>query len=301
MENVIEFQNVSKYFGTKKVLDGVSFSVGKNDIFGYLGPNGSGKTTSIRLILELLHPDAGKVSLFQNSYTPKMLRNKIGFCLDEEGLYPDLTAGQNLEFYDRVFHAPENRKKRIEELLDKVGLLTEKDIPVSNFSKGMKRRLGIARALINNPELLILDEPTNGLDPDGQKEIKQIIQTMAEHTTVFFSSHNLNDVEEVCNKIAILNRQLLYCDFVKNIPDSCNINYILHYSGEGYDEVYRRFIVEQEIEDYKIDEGELIIRIDSLQQNQIEKGFVDSKLEIIRKWENMRKIENLYFNLTKGE
>ena len=180
MSHIIEFQNVTKKYGDKIAVNDVSFKVDRGDVFGYLGPNGSGKTTSIRMMLDLLRPTSGKVALFGEVPSSHAVRKRIGLCLDDEGFYPDLTAYQNLEYFDRMFNEEADRAKRICEALEKLGLREDEKRRINDFSNGMKRRLGIARALLCKPELVILDEPTNGLDPDGQKLIGELLLILRE-------------------------------------------------------------------------------------------------------------------------
>ena len=209
MDNVIEFKNVYKKYDSVNVLENVSFSVKKHDVFGYIGPNGAGKTTSIRLITGLLEPTQGEVKVFGEIPEKNNIKSKIGFCYDNDGLYTNLTAFENMCFFDIVYNDAKGRDKRINELLALVGLEKAVNRRVSEFSRGMKKRLGLARALICSPEILILDEPMIGLDPEGQADIKRIINNIKDKCTIFLSSHNLNDVEELCNRVAILEHRIL--------------------------------------------------------------------------------------------
>lgn len=217
MDTVIEFKNVYKQFGSTAVLDDVSFRVQKHDVFGYIGPNGAGKTTSIRLTMGLLEPTQGEVVVLGGKPDQENIRSKIGFCFDNDGLYTNLTAYENMKFFDMVYHKGEGREHRIKELLEMVNLEHVSDKTVNEFSRGMRKRLGLARALLASPEILILDEPMIGLDPEGQADIKQIIQNAKETCTIFISSHNLNDVEELCNRVAILEHRILAEGLLENI------------------------------------------------------------------------------------
>lgn len=204
---VLELKNVRKSFDGKNVIDNISFHVNKNDIFGFLGPNGAGKTTTIRLILDLLKLDQGSILINGEKISNKTSK-LIGVCLDNEGFYENMTCRENLEFFDKIYNNKNGREKRINDIALKMGLENSLDKRVHEFSKGMRKRLGIARAIIHNPEIIILDEPLAGLDPEGQELLKSIIKDLSKRSTIFFSSHNLGDVQDICNKIAILNKSI---------------------------------------------------------------------------------------------
>jgi len=176
------------------------------EVFGLLGPNGSGKSTTLKIILGLLFPTRGKVAVFGKRATDVAIKSRIGFLPEESYLYPFLDAYETLDFYGKLFQQPRQmRRKRIEMLLEMVGLKGAAFRRVGEYSKGMQRRIGLAQALINDPDLLILDEPTSGLDPIGTSQIKDIIKTLARRgKTVLLSSHLLADVEDVCDRVSIL-------------------------------------------------------------------------------------------------
>lgn len=222
MNTIIEFKNVYKNFKSLNVLENVNFTVNKHDIFGYIGPNGAGKTTTIRLITGLLEATRGEITVFGSSPNQNHVRSKIGFCYDNDGLYPNLTAYENMFFWDIIYNNKNGRDNRIMKFLEMVGLENACKIKISEFSRGMKKRLGLARAFIGLPELLILDEPMIGLDPEGQENIKSIINKIKAHCTIFISSHNLNDIEELCNRVAILDHHILAQGYLKDILKNDN-------------------------------------------------------------------------------
>jgi len=187
-------------------VDGLSLDIYPGEVFGLLGPNGSGKSTTIKIMLGLLHPSAGTVRVFGRPPQSVQAKEKIGYLPEESHLYQYLTARETLDFYGRLFNlGARQRHERIEQLLEMVGLAHAADRPVGEFSKGMARRIGLAQALINDPRLIILDEPTAGLDPIGCRQVKDIILQLARRgRAVLLSSHLLADVEDVCQRIAIL-------------------------------------------------------------------------------------------------
>lgn len=184
----------------------LDLNVMPHEVFGLLGPNGSGKSTTLKMILGLLFPTRGVVTVFGKRATDVRVKHRIGFLPEESYLYPFLDAYETLDFYGRLFKQPRaQRRRRIGMLLDMVGLTSVAYRRVGEYSKGMQRRIGLAQALINDPDLLILDEPTTGMDPIGTRQIKDLIRTLAQRgKTVLLSSHLLADVEDVCDRVCIL-------------------------------------------------------------------------------------------------
>lgn len=188
-----------------RAVDNVDFEIRRGEIFGLLGPNGSGKSTTIKLLLGLLYPTKGHISVFGKSPTDVQTKARIGYLPEESYLYKYLTPGETLDFFGNLFQlSSEERARRTEQLIEMVGLNQARTRTVGEFSKGMQRRIGIAQALINDPDLVILDEPTAGLDPLGCREVKDLILALARRgKTVILSSHLLADVEDVCSRVVI--------------------------------------------------------------------------------------------------
>ncbi len=210
MTSAIHIEDVRKTLGYREVLKGISFDVQVGDIFGYLGPNGAGKTTTIRILLGLLRADSGSVSIFGQDIDDAATRMKIGFALDPDGLYDTMTAAENLEYYAQIYDV-QDAATSIKRVLGLVGMAERAGDSVGTFSRGMRQRLSLARAMVHNPEVLILDEPTAGVDPSGQIEIRNILLDIArrEKKTVLFSSHNLDEVQRICNRIALIDRGVI--------------------------------------------------------------------------------------------
>ena len=189
-----------------RVLDGLSLSVRRGEIFGLLGQNGAGKTTVIKIILGLIFADSGSVRILGRKNTMAAVRQRIGFLPENPYFYEYLTAREFLDYCGRLFgYSAEERRQRIEEILARVRMSDRADIQLRKFSKGMVQRIGLAQALINDPDFVILDEPMSGLDPIGRREFRDIILSLRERgKTVFFSSHILADAEALCDRIAIV-------------------------------------------------------------------------------------------------
>ena len=204
---VLSIHQLTKDFGRLRAVDHLDLAVCKGDVFGFLGPNGAGKTTTIRMIFGLIFPTSGYVQVLDHrvpGQRVEALRHLGGF-VEVPAFYPNMTARRNLRLIGSAGgHVTE---QRISEVLDIVGLLTRGDTKVGSYSHGMKQRLGIANALLNEPELIILDEPTSGLDPQGMKDVRELVRELGRGgTTVFLSSHLLHEVEQVCNRAVIINK-----------------------------------------------------------------------------------------------
>jgi ABC-2 type transport system ATP-binding protein len=210
-ETVVTVRNLTKVFkdfwGRPKAraVNDVSFEIRKGEVFGLLGPNGSGKSTTLKMLLGLLNQTKGFMEIFGHSPKHVQTKSRIGYLPEESYLYKYLNSRETLDFFGNLFQLPaDEREKRTEQLLDMVGLNQVRTRTVGEFSKGMQRRIGLAQALINDPDLVILDEPTAGLDPIGCREVKDLIKALAARgKTVIISSHLLSDVEDVCDRVVI--------------------------------------------------------------------------------------------------
>ena len=209
---VVETRSLTKvyrdFWGRKKktALNALDLTIHRGEIFGLLGPNGSGKTTTIKLLLGLLFPTSGDAFVFGEPAAKVEKNERIGYLPEESYLYRFLNAEETLDFYGRLFNIPSDvREKRAAELIETVGLASDKKRILKEYSKGMRQRIGLAQALINDPELVILDEPTSGLDPLGTRWMKDLIIDLRDKgKTVLMCSHRLDDVQDVCDRIAIL-------------------------------------------------------------------------------------------------
>ncbi len=208
-EKIIEIKNLTKDFKEVKAVDNLNLNVFRGDVFGFLGPNGAGKSTTIRMLLTLIRPTAGSIKIFDKSLNENridILKN-IGAIVEKPDFYKNLSAFKNLEILGRI-SGRDVSKKRIMEMMELVGLDKRAKSKVKTYSHGMKQRLGIAQALLHDPELIILDEPTTGLDPQGMKEIRDLIIRLSkeQNKTIFLSSHILHEVELVANRMIIISK-----------------------------------------------------------------------------------------------
>jgi ABC-2 type transport system ATP-binding protein len=208
-ETIIKVEHLAKRFGTFEAVKDVSFSVNRGDVFGFLGPNGAGKSTTIRCLLSLITPDAGAIELFGKTFKKdrSAILSNIGSIIEKPDFYKYLSAQKNLEIFARVSGADVS-KTEIQEMLEFVGLGDRGKHKVGGFSHGMKQRLGIAQTLLHKPDLIILDEPTTGLDPQGIVEIRNLILRLKneQHKTILLSSHQLSEIELIANRMVIINQ-----------------------------------------------------------------------------------------------
>lgn len=206
---IIKVEHISKHFGNLKAVDDLSFEVKAGEVFGFLGQNGSGKSTTIRMLLSLIHPTSGTIELFGKSLQKdrNQILEQVGAIIERPDLYPYLSAREHLQLFVKV-RKQKIPSKAIDDTLQKVGLLERAQDKVQTFSLGMKQRLGIGIALVHNPQLIILDEPTNGLDPQGIADMRKLIIALSkeEGKTILVSSHLLSEIEQVATQILILHK-----------------------------------------------------------------------------------------------
>jgi ABC-2 type transport system ATP-binding protein len=223
---LIDTENLTKKFGNLTAVDGLTLHVDEGEVFGFLGPNGAGKTTTVRMLCCLVSKTSGTAKIgdneIGNAADQQKIRRMVGLLPENVGLYDDLSAYRNLDFYGRLYkRTEEQRKERIEYFLKFLGLWDKKDVAAGTFSKGMKQKLAIARALIHDPQVLFLDEPTASLDPEASKTVRDfILDLKKEKRTIFLNTHNLDEAERICDRVGILKARLLAVDTIAKLRES---------------------------------------------------------------------------------
>ena len=209
----ITVDSVSKMYGAQKALDNVSFSIGDQEVVGFLGPNGAGKSTMMKIISCFIPPTSGKIDVcgFDTASQSMDVRRNVGYLPESNPLYYDMYVKEYLAFVAAIYGIP-NVEARIQEMIDQTGLQVEQHKQIGQLSKGYKQRVGLAQAMLHNPKVLILDEPTSGLDPNQLVGIRQLIKQLGQHKTVLFSSHIMQEVEAVCDRIIIIDKGKIVAD-----------------------------------------------------------------------------------------
>lgn len=247
---VITINNIRKEFSSKNfsknrivALDGVSFDVGEGEIFGLLGPNGAGKTTLVKILLGITYPTSGSGKLFDKDLNDVAIKARMGY-LPENHSFPNYFTGEQvLNYYGRLSGMnPDELKRKTDEYLNLVGMSEWRKIKIRKYSKGMMQRIGLAQAMINNPDLIFLDEPTDGVDPIGRKEIRDVLLTLkSQGKTIFLNSHLLSEIEMICDRVAILNKGVLVKEGrVEDITSTDSFSFI---TSDLNDEVYNSLLL----------------------------------------------------------
>ncbi|MCL4359106.1 MAG: ABC transporter ATP-binding protein [Candidatus Thermoplasmatota archaeon] len=220
---MIEVANLTRKFGDFTAVDSLTFNLDRGEVFGLLGPNGAGKTTTVRILCCLISKTSGSVRIGDLDTSDRddamKIRKMIGLVPDNVGLYDTLSAYANLEFYGRMYEFPEKQlKENIEKYLKMLDLWDKKDLPVGSFSKGMRQKVSLARALVHDPEVLFMDEPTANLDPEAAKTIRDVILDLRrENRTILLNTHNLDEAQRICNRIGVLKTRLIAVDTPENL------------------------------------------------------------------------------------
>lgn len=297
-KTVLELKNVSKTYGKRKVIDNISLDVKEGEIYGFLGPNGSGKTTTIKMILRLISSDSGEIKV--NGYDVKKQFEKamecIGAIVENPDMYKYMSGIDNLKLHARIRNIDE---QRINEVLEIVGLKDRKKEKVGKYSLGMKQRLGLALTLLHKPKVLILDEPTNGLDPAGIKKLRDILKEIAhkENVAVFVSSHILSEMQLMCDKVAVIDSGKIVK--IEDMSDETNEIEVVEIKVEDIEKsiqiIRESFGIDATRKEHSI---EITISTESLPNVVKELAIADVKIRaVIPKEHNL---EDIFFDATKG-
>lgn len=302
MNAIIKTTNLTKIYGDQKSVDDLNITVKQGEIYGFLGRNGAGKTTTIRMLLGLIKPTYGQIEIFGEDLFKKQkeILKRIGSIVEVPGFYENLTARENLLINAKIIGV--HKKNAIEEALEIVGLQNETKKLVGNYSLGMKQRLGIARALLHYPELLILDEPTNGLDPIGIKEMRRLLKSLVEERkiTLLISSHILSEVEQLVDRMGIIHEGKLLEEIKFDDLRKRNRKYI---EFQVLNDNKATLLLENHfgIVDYEVhEEGNIRVYSHFGQQGQINKVFVQSDIEVLKIMMSEDKLEDYFTKLVGG-
>ena len=298
----ITISNLTKAYGTQKAVDDISFKAANNEIVGFLGPNGAGKSTTMKIITGYLDADSGIVTVNEVDVNknPVEAKKQIGYLPEGNPLYYEMYVREYLSFVAEL-HQIKNSKKRIEEVIDLTGLKIESNKKTGQLSKGYKQRVGLAAALIHNPDVLILDEPTTGLDPNQIIEIRQLIKELGKDKTVLFSSHILQEVESICDKVIIINNGTIVADDSLSNLRLSNKAYhivIVQFSGKIDPQVLLNLNDVQSVEE----ESASVFKIQASDpenvKRQLLKLSLENNLNIISLQSETKSLENIFRNLT---
>lgn len=300
MEYIVQTENLSKRFGKERAVSNINLKIRKGEIYGFLGPNGAGKTTTIRMLLGLMKPSSGTIKMFQKDLTKERINilAKVGSLVENPSYYPHLTAYENLEALRKILGVP---KSRIDEVLEIVRLKDAVDKKVKGFSLGMKQRLGIAASLLHNPELLILDEPTNGLDPSGIIEIRNLIKRLPEEygMTIIISSHLLSEIDQMATQVGIVTKgKMIFQDSIEAMRRFAQPKVVIKVSdGEkGW-----RSLVANGIKAEHKDDLILFDECSDEKVAHIVQILVQEGISVYRVEEEKRSLEDIFLQMTTGE
>lgn len=299
--NVLEVNDLCKSFKGRLVIDNISFSVDEGDVYGFLGPNGSGKTTTIRMLLNLIHPDSGTVRIegYDVKEDFKRAVKRVGAIVESPRFYPYLSGRKNLELMANLIGSLSENS--VLDVLNMVDLTDRADDRVKTYSLGMMQRLGIANALLNEPRLVILDEPTNGLDPQGMKEIRDLIIELSskKNITFFISTHLLHEVELMCNKVAILNDGRIV--YKGRVDDLLNEDYEMVEINTKMPEMTFDLIRNNDyVKDVRIDKMGVLVKIERGTSSKLNRFLLSNNIDVDYLIPKNQSLEELFIDVVSG-
>lgn len=300
----IKVHNLSKHFGEQKAVDTISFSIGKGEIVGFLGPNGAGKSTTMKMITGYLQPDAGEITVSGINVLqhPQEVKKKTGYLPESNALYYDMYIKEYLAFIADVHHV-EHKQIKVEDVIQLTGLTPERTKKIGQLSKGYKQRVGLAAALLHDPEILILDEPTSGLDPNQIIEIRQVIKDQGKDKLVLFSSHILQEVEAICDRIIIINKgRIVADDRLVNLQQVKTTNIVkVGFQDPLEAEWLKRLPAAGSVS--KTDTRNWMIETDEPEQlrRQLQKMAAENNLDIVSLHSETQSLEEVFRSLTANQ
>jgi ABC-2 type transport system ATP-binding protein len=304
---MIDTENLTRKFGNLTAVDNVTLHVEKGEVFGFLGPNGAGKTTTVRMLCCLIGKTSGKASIgnysVDNESDCLKIRKIVGFLPENVGLYDTLSAYRNLDFYGKLYEVPDQQRgQNIERLLRLLGIWERREDAVGTFSKGTKQKIAIARALIHEPQVLFLDEPTANLDPEAAKTVRDfILDLKKEKTTIFLNTHNLDEAERLCDRIAILKGKLVAVDSPKNLEHSLYKRKTIVHLEIITDAILAAVKQLPTIKNVKVSDNKLILDIDNPEQDNptVVRAIVQAGGNIQYVTELRSTLEDVYLKLIR--
>ena len=296
-KKLLSIENLHKSFGDFKAVNSISLNVHKGDIYGFLGPNGAGKSTTIRMILGLIQPDNGSIQINGENILGKKRNylNSIGALIERPDFYKNLSAYENLKILFKLSSL--SNKHKIKEVLEEVGLYEKKDQKVGGYSQGMKQRLGIAQTLLHEPSLIILDEPSNGLDPQGQVDMRNLILKINQSMgiTIIISSHILSEIEKIANRMIVINKGKKIVE--GNVTQMMN-NDVMKVSFKSDNQEDLTSFLNEEKLDFKISNDNIIVPVNEDDISQLINRITSNKINL-KEVKQLRTLEELFLDLTK--
>ena len=296
-KKLLSIENLHKSFGDFKAVNNISLNVHKGDIYGFLGPNGAGKSTTIRMILGLIQPDNGSIQINGENILGKKRNylNSIGALIERPDFYKNLSAYENLKILFKLSSL--SNKHKIKEVLEEVGLYEKKDQKVGGYSQGMKQRLGIAQTLLHEPSLIILDEPSNGLDPQGQVDMRNLILKINQSMgiTIIISSHILSEIEKIANRMIVINKGKKIVE--GNVTQMMNNDVMkVSFKSDNLEDL-TSFLNEEKL-DFKINNDNIIVPVNEDDISQLINRITSNKINL-KEVKQLRTLEELFLDLTK--
>jgi ABC-2 type transport system ATP-binding protein len=300
---MIRTENLTKKFGNATAVEGLNLDVKEGEVFGFLGPNGAGKTTTVRMLTSLIGPTAGKafVNGFETGKQDTDIRQSVGVLTETPGMYDNLSAEYNLRLYAELYDV-KDVAGQVEKYLRMLGLWERRNDPAGTFSKGMKQKLAIARALLHEPRLLFLDEPTSALDPEASKLVRDFIAELRkEGRTIFMCTHNLDEADRLCDRIGVFKSHLLVVDTPERLRQTLfgrKVVFHLREAGSGLVEAVSKFAFAHDV---KIVENKIVVTLDDpdSQNPEIIRALVGAGADIRFVGELRHSLEDVYFQLVK--